>query len=77
MYGIALVKWLIFFGCACILLGLILWGFLKWGVPLGQLSGDVKIEKEQVKFYFPIVTTLIISLVLTVIINVCIWLLKK
>lgn len=77
MFGMSLVKWLIFFGCGFIALGLILWGFLKWGLPLGNLPGDIKIEKEQVKFYFPIMTTLIISLVLTVIINVCIWLLKK
>ncbi len=35
----------------------------------GRLPGDILIEKENVTFYFPLATMLIISLVLTIIVN--------
>ena len=34
---------------------------------LGKLPGDISIERENVKFYFPIVTCIVISLLLTAI----------
>jgi len=34
----------------------------KW-LNLGRLPGDIVVEKENVKFYFPIVTCILISLV--------------
>ena len=55
-------KLLIGIGILFIFLG-ILWHF---GVPLGRLPGDIAIEKGNSKFYFPIVTCLVISLVVTV-----------
>jgi hypothetical protein len=46
--------------------GLVLWGGLapKW---LGRLPGDIRIERGNFGFYFPIVTCIIISIILTVI----------
>jgi hypothetical protein len=38
-------------------------------LPFGRLPGDIAIEGERGAFYFPIVTMLIISIVLTVIVN--------
>jgi hypothetical protein len=55
-----------------ILLGGILWPYIS-KVPLGRLPGDIVIEKENFKFYFPIVTMILLSAVVSVII----WLLKK
>lgn len=54
-------KILIGLGVLLILLGL-LWHF---GVPLGRLPGDIAIEKGNSRFYFPIVTCLLISLIVT------------
>jgi hypothetical protein len=34
-------------------------------IPLGRLPGDIRIEGEHTRFYFPIVTCLVISLVLS------------
>ncbi len=34
---------------------------------LGRLPGDIVVERENVRFYFPIVTSIIISIILTVI----------
>jgi len=36
---------------------------------LGKLPGDILIRKDGISFYFPIVTFLILSVVLTLIIN--------
>ncbi len=34
---------------------------------LGRLPGDIRIERENFRFYFPVVTCLLLSLVLTLI----------
>jgi cobalamin synthase len=45
-------------------LGLLLKFFDK--IPLlGKLPGDIHIKKENTEFYFPIVTSLVLSLVLS------------
>jgi hypothetical protein len=40
---------------------------------LGKLPGDIYIKREKFTFYFPITTSIIISIILTVIL----WLLRK
>jgi len=42
----------------------------KLGPPLGHLPGDIRIERENFKFYLPLTSGLIVSLVLTLIINI-------
>ena len=51
------------------MLGAILWsGFApKW---LGHLPGDIRIEREHSAFYFPIVTCIIISIVLSLLFSI-------
>lgn len=60
---------LIFFGIIMILLGLV-FTFAGRIPHLGKLPGDIAIHTKRVHFYFPLVTSLIISLLLTIIINV-------
>ena len=56
---------LIVIGILIVLLG-VLWPWLgKLG--LGHLPGDIVIERGNVKFYFPITTCLLISIVITLI----------
>lgn len=43
----------------------------------GKLPGDILVKNDKFSFYFPIVTFLILSIVLTIIINVIIYFLKK
>jgi DUF2905 family protein len=42
----------------------------KLGVPLGRLPGDIRIEGENGSFYFPITTSILVSVVLTIVLNV-------
>jgi Protein of unknown function (DUF2905) len=62
-------KFLVMLGAVIVLLGAILWsGFApKW---LGRLPGDIRIEREHSAFYFPIVTCIIISIVLSVLFSI-------
>jgi DUF2905 family protein len=63
-------KYVIIAGIMIILLGVIIYFFhdkLGW---IGRLPGDVRIEKENFKFYFPITTMILFSLVLTVIVQI-------
>jgi len=38
-------------------------------LPFGRLPGDIAVEGERGSFYFPIVTMLVISVVLTILAN--------
>ena len=60
-------KILIIIGIIILTLGL-LYPFLK-KIGLGQLSGDIIYKSDNSTFFFPIVTCIIISIVLTVIFN--------
>lgn len=58
---------LIFLGLAVVLVGLLVWsGALSW---FGRLPGDVRIDRGNVKVYFPITSMILISLVLTLVLN--------
>ena len=37
--------------------------------PFGNLPGDIKVQKENFTFYFPVVTCIVISLVLSFLLN--------
>lgn len=65
-------KLLIILGCIFIVLGLLI-NFLPKMPYLGKLPGDIRIEKENFSFYFPITTCIIISLLL----SFFIWLFQK
>jgi hypothetical protein len=57
-------KVLVIVGIVFVVLGLflILGDTIPW---IGKLSGDIIIKRERFSFYFPIVTCIIISLILT------------
>jgi hypothetical protein len=58
---------LVVLGVALVVVG----GLAMLGVrlPFGRLPGDIAIEGERGSVYFPIVTMLVISIVLTLIVN--------
>jgi hypothetical protein len=62
-------KWIMVIGACLFLAGLLFYFFgdkLKW---LGHLPGDINIEREHFRFYFPITTMIILSVLLTLAIN--------
>ncbi len=67
MFGLgAFGKMLILLGIFIILIGLLLMAGDK--IPwLGKLPGDIIIRKKNFTFYFPLVTCILISLILTLV----------
>ena len=59
-------KMLVIFGVAIVVVGLALWSGFGAGW-LGKLPGDIRVERGNSAFYFPIVTCIIISIVLSLI----------
>lgn len=70
-------KYIIVFGLIVVLIGVIVYlagnrlGFL------GRLPGDIRIEGERGGFYFPIVTCILISVVISVIVRLVQWFLNR
>jgi hypothetical protein len=64
-------KWLITLGVALVAAGLI-WPLL-WKLGLGRLFGDIVVRREGFTFYFPLMSALVISIVVSVII----WILRR
>ncbi|MFY0543417.1 DUF2905 domain-containing protein [Brevibacillus sp. H7] len=59
-------KLLIIGGIVLVVIGL-LWQVGGRFLPLGRLPGDIVVEKENMRFYFPVVTCIVISIVLSLI----------
>jgi hypothetical protein len=59
-------RMLVFFGILLVVVGLILsiGAKIPW---LGQLPGDIYIQRERFTFYFPLATCLLLSLILTLV----------
>ena len=66
-------KYIVVIGLAIILVGVFIYFFhdkLHW---IGRLPGDIRVEKENFRFYFPIMTMILLS----VIVSGVIWLVRK
>ena len=57
-------------GRTLILIGILIAGvglLISLGVPIGRLPGDFTIRRGNFSFYFPLMTSIIVSVVLTLI----------
>ena len=58
-------KILIYVGLIILAIGL-LWPLLK-ELPIGRMPGDIVLKKDKFTFYFPIITCLVVSLIISII----------
>lgn len=72
-----LSKYLFFLGIGILFFSFVLFLFSKSSIPLGKLPGDISLKGEKSSFYFPIVSCLLLSIILTIIINLFIYLFRK
>ncbi|MEO9098840.1 MAG: DUF2905 domain-containing protein [Ginsengibacter sp.] len=63
-------KYIIITGLLILMIGILIYFFHDYFKWIGKLPGDIKIEKGNSSFYFPVVTMLVISVVVTLLINV-------
>jgi hypothetical protein len=66
---------LIVLGVVLVALGL-LWPWIT-RLGLGRLPGDIAIERGHWRLYFPISTSILVSIVLSVLITLLIWLFRR
>jgi hypothetical protein len=62
-------RYLIIGGIILILIGGGVYLAAKFGLPLGRLPGDIRIEGENGSFYFPLTSSILVSVLLTIILN--------
>ena len=63
-------KYILIAGIFIVLVGIVIYFFhdyLKW---IGKLPGDIRIERENFRFYFPLATMIVVSLLITLLINI-------
>jgi hypothetical protein len=70
-------KWILILGVVLVVVGVVVWLVEALGFPLGRLPGDIWIRGERWSFRFPLVTSIIISIVLTVLLNLLLWFFRK
>lgn len=69
-------KVLLLVGAGIVLLGLVL--LVAGRIPLfGRLPGDISFKRGNASFYFPIITCLVVSVVLTVVVNLLLFLFRR
>lgn len=73
----SLARYLMLGGIILFLVGGGVYLAAKFGIPLGRLPGDIRIEGENGSFYFPITSSILVSVILTLIVNIISRLLQK
>ena len=63
-------KLLMFFGLILVVGGLVLMLFGRMNIPLGRLPGDIVYRGKHTTFYFPLATSILLSVVLSVVLYV-------
>ena len=60
-------RMLVFFGIALVIVGAIIMFLGRTGLPLGRLAGDILYRGKNTTFYFPLATSIVLSILLSVI----------
>ncbi|WP_328597364.1 DUF2905 domain-containing protein [Heliobacterium mobile] len=61
-------KWMMMVGAGLLIFGGLFW-LLSQFISLGRLPGDISWQKGNVSFYFPLASSLLLSLILTLLLN--------
>ncbi|HWF19519.1 MAG TPA: DUF2905 domain-containing protein [Verrucomicrobiae bacterium] len=62
-------KMLVVFGSVIVVIGVILWSGFGRGW-FGRLPGDIHVQKGNFTFYFPVVTCILLSIILTIVMRI-------
>ena len=72
-------KFLVLAGLIIAAIGLLVWSGLgkSWFGWLGKLPGDIRAGNENFRFYFPLATSIVVSVILTLLLTLISWLTRK
>ena len=65
-----IARWVILAGFVIIIIGIGLWLAGRFDLPLGRLPGDIHIERDGFSCFIPLATSIILSLLLTLALNI-------
>jgi len=60
-------KWLIFAGAALVVTGIVVLALGRMNLPLGRLPGDFFYRGKNATVYFPLATSVVVSVVLSIV----------
>jgi hypothetical protein len=72
-----IARFLVIGGIVLILIGGGVYLAAKFGIPFGRLPGDIRIEGKNSVFYFPLASSILVSVILTIVINLIARFLRK
>lgn len=64
-------KWLVIAGLVLVAIGLLV--ILGGKIGLGRLPGDIRYKSDHVTFYFPLATSILLSVLLTLVFWIIRW----
>lgn len=70
-------RWLVIGGLALAAIGGLVTLAARTGIPLGRLPGDIRFQSGNVTVFLPLVSMLLLSVVLTLLVNVILRILGK
>ena len=64
-------------GVLLAVVGLLVIGAGRLGLPFGRLPGDINVQRGGLTVFIPLVSCLLASVVLTVVVNLVLWILRR
>ncbi len=74
---VSIARILIILGLVLLVIGGLVYLSARLNLPLGRLPGDFRIDRGNFHFYFPLMTGLLLSVILTIVFNIIIRLIGK
>ena len=65
-----IARWIILLGLIIVVVGALLWTAGRLNLPLGKLPGDFQFQTKNISCVFPLATSIIISILLTLLLNI-------
>ena len=70
-------KWIVLIGLGLVVVGAGVWLAARFGLNLGHLPGDISVQNGNFSFYFPCASSILISILLTVLLNLVVRVLRR
>lgn len=70
-------KWIVVIGLIVAGFGLVVWLAGKSGLLFGNLPGDLSLERPGFSFRFPLMTSIVLSIIITVVLNFLLWFFRR
>jgi len=70
-------RWIVLFGLGLAVVGGLVWVLGRAGLPLGRLPGDFRFEAGGLTCFVPLASMIVLSVILTLVLNLVVRLLNR